>query len=45
MLNLSELNLVSLTSAELIEIEGGFLPIVLLVVCFALGMATAMMLN
>ncbi len=45
MLTLSELNLVSLTSVELVEIEGGFLPVVMLICCFALGMSTAMLLN
>jgi len=45
MINFSELNLVELTSTEMLEIDGGFLPIVMLVCCFALGMSTALMLN
>lgn len=45
MINFSELNLVELTSIELLETDGGFLPIVMLVCCFALGMSTALMLN
>lgn len=45
MINFSDLNLVELTTMELIETDGGFLPIVMLVCCFALGMSTALMLN
>lgn len=46
MINLNELNLVSLTSAELVEIEGGILfCAAMLIVCFAAGMSTALLLN
>jgi hypothetical protein len=45
MRNISELNLVELTSTEMLETDGGFLPVVMLVCCFALGMSTALMLN
>lgn len=45
MINFSELNLVELTHIELVEIDGGFAPVVMLIVCFALGMSTALLLN
>ena len=43
MINLLELNLVELTTMESVEIDGGFLPIVMLICCFALGMGTSLM--